>query len=79
MLAPYTKKDIDAALSATKNGKAEGADGIFPEFLKNLGEKGHIWLVALFTVIHETGQIPAAWKKTNVIAILKAGKTADLL
>jgi len=35
-------------------------------------------LVALFTVVHETGQIPAAWNKANVISILKIGKPADM-
>uniref|UniRef100_H3ALS0 Endonuclease/exonuclease/phosphatase domain-containing protein n=1 Tax=Latimeria chalumnae TaxID=7897 RepID=H3ALS0_LATCH len=32
------------ALTATKSGKASGVDGIYPEFLKNLGPKGQIWL-----------------------------------
>ena len=52
----YTKKDIDDALSAIKNGKAAGGDEIFPEFLKNLGEKSRTSLAALFTAIHEQGK-----------------------
>ena len=36
-----------------KQIKAAGADGIFPEFLKNPGEKGRIWLVALFTAVQK--------------------------
>ena len=52
--APYTKKDIDIALWGTKNGKATEADGIFPEFPKNLGEKSCTWLMALFAAVHKT-------------------------
>ena len=66
--APYTKKDIDAALSATKDGKAAEDDGIFPKFLQTPREEGRTWLAALFTTVHETGQIVAVWKKANVIA-----------
>lgn len=42
---------MDRALKAVKNGKAAGADGILPEFLKNLVVKGRNWLAKLTTNI----------------------------
>ena len=35
----YTRADADKGLAVTKAKKAAGVDGIFPEFLKNLGLK----------------------------------------
>uniref|UniRef100_H3A4H6 Endonuclease/exonuclease/phosphatase domain-containing protein n=1 Tax=Latimeria chalumnae TaxID=7897 RepID=H3A4H6_LATCH len=37
----FSRAEIDTALSATKGGKAVGVDGILPDFLKNLGPRGH--------------------------------------
>uniref|UniRef100_H3A334 Endonuclease/exonuclease/phosphatase domain-containing protein n=1 Tax=Latimeria chalumnae TaxID=7897 RepID=H3A334_LATCH len=40
----FTTEEVNTVLTATKSGKASGVDGIYPEFLKNLGPKGQIWL-----------------------------------
>uniref|UniRef100_H3BFN7 Endonuclease/exonuclease/phosphatase domain-containing protein n=1 Tax=Latimeria chalumnae TaxID=7897 RepID=H3BFN7_LATCH len=39
MSDPFTLNELNAALSATKSGKAAGPDGVYPEFLKPLGPK----------------------------------------
>uniref|UniRef100_H3AUT7 Endonuclease/exonuclease/phosphatase domain-containing protein n=1 Tax=Latimeria chalumnae TaxID=7897 RepID=H3AUT7_LATCH len=39
MSDPFTLNELNAALSATKSGKAVGPDGVYPEFLKALGPK----------------------------------------
>ena len=74
---PYTREDVDIGLSSTKSGKAAGIDGIYPEFLKNLGPKGRGWLASFFTHIHSSGVIPKAWRESKVIAIIKPGKPAN--
>uniref|UniRef100_H3AA22 Endonuclease/exonuclease/phosphatase domain-containing protein n=1 Tax=Latimeria chalumnae TaxID=7897 RepID=H3AA22_LATCH len=37
---PFSRAEINTALSATRGGKAAGVDGILPDFLKNLGQRG---------------------------------------
>uniref|UniRef100_H3AF49 Endonuclease/exonuclease/phosphatase domain-containing protein n=1 Tax=Latimeria chalumnae TaxID=7897 RepID=H3AF49_LATCH len=37
MSDPFTLNELNAALLATKSGKATGPDGVYPEFLKALG------------------------------------------
>lgn len=69
----YTVNEIDKGLSNTKSGKA-GMDGIYPEFLKNLGPKAKKWLADFLSNIHSSGLIPKEWKVTKFIAILKPGK-----
>jgi len=39
LMNDFIEKDVQIALKNVKNGKAAGADGILPEFLKNLGPK----------------------------------------
>uniref|UniRef100_H3B5Q2 Endonuclease/exonuclease/phosphatase domain-containing protein n=1 Tax=Latimeria chalumnae TaxID=7897 RepID=H3B5Q2_LATCH len=39
MSDPFTLNELNAALSATKSGKAAGPDSVYPEFLKALGPK----------------------------------------
>uniref|UniRef100_H2ZUE6 Endonuclease/exonuclease/phosphatase domain-containing protein n=1 Tax=Latimeria chalumnae TaxID=7897 RepID=H2ZUE6_LATCH len=39
MSDPFTLNELNAALSATKSGKAAGPDGVYPEFLKALKPK----------------------------------------
>lgn len=38
-MTEFTGKDVNQALKNFKNGKAAGADGVLPEFFKNLGPK----------------------------------------
>uniref|UniRef100_H3APE4 Endonuclease/exonuclease/phosphatase domain-containing protein n=1 Tax=Latimeria chalumnae TaxID=7897 RepID=H3APE4_LATCH len=48
---PFSRAEINSALSATKRGKAAGMDGILLDLLKNLSPRGRDWLAALFTKI----------------------------
>ena len=69
--------ELEAAISTLAVGKAAGMDGIFPEFLKHLGPKVKTWLLALNNKIMAKGQLPAAFKRSKIIAVLKPGKEAD--
>lgn len=64
----FTVNDIEVALQAVKNGKAAGADGILPEFIKMLGPKGKTWLAKLSTEIANTSVIPKLWREVKAIA-----------
>lgn len=57
-----------------KNGKAASADGILPEFIKNLRPKGKRWLSNIFSYIKNSNTLPKISHQAKVIAILKPGK-----
>uniref|UniRef100_H3B757 Reverse transcriptase domain-containing protein n=1 Tax=Latimeria chalumnae TaxID=7897 RepID=H3B757_LATCH len=74
---PFSRVEIDTALSDTKAGKAAGVNGILLDFLKNLGPRGRDWLAALFAKIFSSFKLPKIWRKSKIIAILKPGKPAN--
>jgi hypothetical protein len=67
-------EELETALLRVKPGKAAGLDGVYPEIIKNSGEKTKEWLVRLFNDILTTGKIPKLFQQTKIIAILKPGK-----
>src|SRR5699024_11187956 len=70
----FNVNELRAAISSTKCRKAAGFDGIFPEFIKNLGSFALKWLTSLFNDIFVTARLPPEFKKTKVISILKKEK-----
>uniref|UniRef100_H3AKN8 Reverse transcriptase domain-containing protein n=1 Tax=Latimeria chalumnae TaxID=7897 RepID=H3AKN8_LATCH len=77
MSDPFTLNELNAALSATKSGKAAGPDGVYPEFLKALGPKAKRWLTFFFSKVLATGKFPSIWREAKIIALLKQGKNAS--
>lgn len=67
-------EELKNALNKTKNGKAAGMDGIYPEFLKYCGPLALIWILALFNYILRTGNAPRLFKRSRVVAVWKPGK-----
>lgn len=68
---------MSAAIAAIKIGKAPGLDCIHPEFIKNSGPKTIEWLRRFFNDILRTKNVPAAFKKAKIVAILKPGKKSN--
>lgn len=60
-----------------KNGKASGADSIYPEFLTYAGPRARMWLANFYSNIVALNKLPAAFKITKIIALLKHGKKDD--
>lgn len=77
LASDFTPDEVQTALKLVKNGKAAGADGILPEFLKNVGPKCINWIAKLATEIGNYGKIPKLWLESKVIAILKPNKDAS--
>lgn len=75
---PFTNQEVDLALLHMKTGKAAGFDCIYPEFLVHSGPNVRAWLARFMTNVIQTNTLPAYFKKTKVIAILKPGKPAEL-
>ena len=60
-----------------KSGKAAGCDGIYPEFLIHSGIKVRNWLAKFYSDLLKRNRVPAFFKKSKIIAILKPGKPDD--
>jgi len=60
-----------------KSKKAPGYDGISARILKELPKKGIVLLTYIFNAVFHLQYMPQAWKKAEVIMILKPGKPAD--
>jgi hypothetical protein len=48
-----------------KSGKAAGFDGVYPEFIKNSGQRTKERIVALFNDILTSGKIPKLFKRAQ--------------
>lgn len=73
----FTERDVNEAIKTLKMRKAAGLDGIFPEFIKHIGEHGRTWLKKFYNDILETGRVPQQFKIAHTLAILKPGKPVD--
>lgn len=74
---PFNEDELDQAISLLKVGKAAGLDGMYPEFIKNLGSRARWWLLKFFNKILKTANMPATLNKINIMAVLKPGKEPD--
>lgn len=73
----FTLDEINLAILSMKNGKASGADCIYPEFLTYSGPRTRTWLAKFYSNIVATNKLPTAFKITKIIALLKHGKKHD--
>ena len=78
MARDFDELDFDLALNSIQSGKATGFDGLFPEFLKNIGVNTKRWLVKFYNNILSTSKLPKLFRKAKILAILKPGKDPDL-
>lgn len=73
----FSMEELERAIARCKLRKAAGLDEILVEQIKQLGPKAKQWMLIFYNNCLETYKIPAIWRKTKVIAILKPGKTSD--
>ena len=74
---PITPADTAKAIKSSKASKALGPDQLSPLHLKHLGEKGVIFLTHLFNLSLSNSKIPAIWKTSTIVPLLKPGKPAQ--
>ena len=74
---PFSDGDTAAAIRRCNNSTATGPDGLTVLHLKHLGPSGIAYLTKIFNLSISKAELPDIWKKALIIAILKAGKTAD--
>lgn len=67
---PFTAEELNVAIGATKVGKAAGLDGMYPEFVKHLGNRARIWLLKFCNKIFKSSNLPPLLMRANIVAIL---------
>ena len=75
--ATFTIEELEEAIMKIKAKKQPGPDGIFPEFIRNLGPVAKEKLLEFYNNVWEGKfSIPSDWKKP-IIPILKANKSPE--
>jgi hypothetical protein len=74
---PFTVEETTHAIKLLKPGKAAGEDGIYNEFIKNLGPNSRKWLTNFYADILARNKLPSAFNYAKIVAILKPNKPAE--
>ena len=75
---PITIDEIEKAIKRLENNKAASDDDIINEYIKHSSHKMILLYVKLFNAIFNSGQLPEAWLKGNILPIYKnKGSSAD--
>ena len=77
-LSLTTPKEVQTFLKKFKNNKSPGTDGINYKVLKNLPNKGSIYITKLANAMMLLGYFPEQWKTAKIIVIPKPGKNLAL-
>lgn len=70
----FSASELDLPLSSVKKNKSPGFDGIFPEFLINMGPGAKGYILKVYNKILSTGNVPTSFKKAKIIAFNKPEK-----
>ena len=73
----FTETQVTEAIKKAKASKALGPDKISNLHLKHIGPLGIKYLTNLFNISIQTSSIPAIWKTSTIIPLLKPGKPSD--
>ena len=72
--SPFTQGELTAAISKIKNGRAPGVDGVTNDMIHHLPSTAQRHLLAIFNKCWKTAEVPAAWRRAEIVAIPKKGK-----
>ena len=76
-LSPFTPELLIFHLKKSGNSTATGPDGMTIRHLKHLGPLGLNYLCTLFNLSLSHANLPAIWKRANIIVLPKPGKPKD--
>ena len=76
-LSPFTPELLSFHLKKSGNSTATGPDGMTIRHLKHLGPLGLNYLCTLFNLSLSHANLPAIWKRANIIILPKPGKPKD--
>jgi hypothetical protein len=74
---PFTVELTKRAIEKSSFSTAKGPDGLNSLHLKSLGPRGIAYLTKVYNLSLARADIPAVWKRANIIPIPKPGKPAD--
>jgi hypothetical protein len=74
---PFTPELTKAAILRSSNSTALGPDGLTSLHLKHLGPRAISYMTKIFNLSIAHANIPAIWKRANIVPIPKPGKAAD--
>ena len=78
MAQSFTMDLVRRAIKSCRNSKAFGPEKLSIFHLKNLGPRAIEYITTLFNLSVKTCQIPAIWKSSLIIPILKPGKDTSV-
>ena len=71
---PFSVRDVEGAIRKAGSSTARGPDGLSTVHLKHLGALGLAYLTELYNLSVAGADLPAIWKNSTIIPILKPGK-----
>lgn len=74
---PFQLHELRTALSQCKNNSAPGEDQITYEMLKHLSNTAMKYILELYNKLWRDNTLPAQWKESIVIPILKSGQESS--
>eukprot|EP00660_Eupelagonema_oceanica_P019204 gene19204-biopygen7321 len=77
MRRPFSAAELGVVLRSLRKRKAAGPDAIANEMLSHLGPKGREALLALCNASWASAEVPRAWRRAEIIPLLKKGKDAQ--
>lgn len=72
-----TRAEVEEAIQGIKLRRASGEDGIAPEMIKWLGERGREWVWKTINEAWKERKIPAQWENNVIIPIYKKGEQTE--
>ena len=75
--SPFSSDDVKSAIDSSSNSSASGPDGLTHLHLKQIGPIALDYLTKLYNLSVQHADVPAIWKASIVIPILKPNKPAD--
>ena len=75
--SPFTEEELKTSISALKNSKASGPDGILAEMIKSTMLKILPILLLLYNKILSYGEFPHEWARSIICPIFKSGSLLD--
>eukprot|EP00660_Eupelagonema_oceanica_P019225 gene19225-biopygen5966 len=77
MCRPFSAAELGVVLRSLRKRKAAGPDTIANEMLSHLGPQGREALLALCNASWAHAEVPRAWRRAEIIPLLKKGKDAQ--
>ena len=75
--SPFSEEELKSSISAMKNGKASGPEGILVEMIKSTMLKILSSLLLLYKEKLSSGKFPHEWARNIICPIFKSGSLLD--